>query len=47
MVGVQAQFHIFVHWELAESTLHVQDPFLPTYGESTGTVPHIRTLGTS
>jgi hypothetical protein len=32
MVRVQAQFHIFVHWELAESALHDQDAIIPRYG---------------
>ena len=47
MGGVQAQFHIFINWELAEITLHVQDAILSRYEGSTGTFTFIPKLETS
>jgi hypothetical protein len=47
MEGVQAQFHILVHWELDESTLHAQDSIIPRYGGSIGRGPLIHKLRTS
>jgi len=47
MGAVEAQFHIFINWELAGSTPHAQDAILPRYGGSRGTVPFIPTLRTS
>jgi hypothetical protein len=47
MGGIQAKFHIFINWELAESPLYAQDAFLPRYGGSRGTVPFIPKIRTS